>query len=117
MKLRHPRVISAAAFLIAGAVRGLIGTMPFQQRWLGPDVRPTTPGQTGQFIYVFWHEYLLIPAYHFARPDIAVLISQHADGQLIAEACQRLGFTLVRGSSNQGGTEALRELLRTAKAG
>jgi lysophospholipid acyltransferase (LPLAT)-like uncharacterized protein len=55
---------------------------------------------------------MLLPAYHYARPDIKVLISTHADGQLIAEACQRLGFALARGSSTRGGVEAVRDMLR-----
>jgi hypothetical protein len=36
--------------------------------------------------------------------DILVLISQHADGELIAEVCRHLRFGLVRGSTTRGGS-------------
>src|SRR5262245_29157795 len=117
MKIRNRKVINLLGYLAAWGVRGLLGSVRFRQRFLGPDVCPTSPGQAGQFIYAFWHEYQLVPAFHFARPNTAVLVSQSADGQLIAEACRHLGFGLVRGSTSRGGTEALRELLRAARQG
>jgi lysophospholipid acyltransferase (LPLAT)-like uncharacterized protein len=55
---------------------------------------------------------MLIVAYRYARPDIYVLISQHADGQLVAEVCRHLGFRTVRGSTTRGGAEAIRQMLR-----
>src|SRR5206468_6190352 len=67
-------------------------------------------------LYAFWHEHLLLPAYHYGRRDIRVLISTHADGQLIAEVCRRLGFGLVRGSTTRGGVEAVRQMLRDGGA-
>jgi lysophospholipid acyltransferase (LPLAT)-like uncharacterized protein len=36
---------------------------------------------------------------------------------LIAQACRHLGFSLVRGSTTRGGTEALREMLRLGRTG
>jgi lysophospholipid acyltransferase (LPLAT)-like uncharacterized protein len=57
----------------------------------------------------------LLPAYHYGRPDIRVLISQHADGQLIAEVCRHLRFGLVRGSTTRGGVEAVRHMLRASR--
>ena len=62
-------------------------------------IDPHQRGMEGRYIYAFWHENMLLPAYHYGRPDIRVLISQHADGQLIAEICRHLRFSLVRGST------------------
>jgi len=55
---------------------------------------------------------MLLPAYHYARADIYILISQHADGQLIAEVCENLGFRTVRGSTTRGGADAIRHMMR-----
>jgi lysophospholipid acyltransferase (LPLAT)-like uncharacterized protein len=60
---------------------------------------------------------MLLLAYQYGRRDIWVLISRHADGQLIAEVCGHLGFQAVRGSTTRGGVEAVRESLRLAGRG
>ena len=41
-------------------------------------MRPERLDAGERYIYAFWHENLLLPAYHYGRPDIQVLISQHA---------------------------------------
>jgi lysophospholipid acyltransferase (LPLAT)-like uncharacterized protein len=92
-----------------------MGTLRYRYRFLGPDVSPHSPMLAGRYLYAFWHEYLLHPAYNFGRPDIYVLISQHADGELIAEISQRLGFNVVRGSTTRGGVEALRQMVRLGR--
>jgi lysophospholipid acyltransferase (LPLAT)-like uncharacterized protein len=80
-------------------------------------VNPLTRGPRGRFIYAFWHEYLLIPARFYVLPDLHVLISEHADGEMIAEACRRIGFGLVRGSTTRGGARALLQIARSVQSG
>jgi lysophospholipid acyltransferase (LPLAT)-like uncharacterized protein len=113
MKIRHPRLIKVLGWVGAWAVRLWVGTVRYRYQPLGPDVQPTRPGICERYIYAFWHEYLLLLARHYARPDVLVLISQHADGQLIADTCRHLGFGLVRGSTTRGGVEAVRRMLHT----
>lgn len=112
MKIRHPALLKALGFAVAWLVRLWIGTVRYRFRPLGENLEPNRRGLKGHYIYTFWHENLLMPAYHYGRPDIWVLISQHADGQVIAEACRHLGFRLVRGSATRGGVEAVRRMLR-----
>jgi hypothetical protein len=112
MKLRHPFLIKTAGFAAAWAVRLWIGTVRYRYRPLGPNMDPNQPNFQGRYIYAFWHENLLMPAYQYGRPDIWVLISQHADGQLIAETCRHLRFKAVRGSTTRGSIEALRTMLK-----
>lgn len=97
-------------------LRGWMSTIRIEHQFLGPNVDPDYPRLAGRYIYAFWHENLLLPAYYYARPNVYVLISRHADGQLIAEVAERLGFRTVRGSRARGGTAALRELLRLSRA-
>jgi lysophospholipid acyltransferase (LPLAT)-like uncharacterized protein len=87
-------------------------TLRYRYRFLGVDVDPHQRGLTKRYIYAFWHENMLLLATHYARPDVYVLISQHADGQLIAEVCRHLGFRTVRGSTTRGGPDAVRQMLR-----
>ncbi len=115
MKLRHPVLLKFAGFTGSWAIRLLMGTLRYRYRPLGANFDPRQADFAGRYIYAFWHENLLLPAYHYGRPDIRVLISQHADGQLIAEVCRHLRFGLVRGSTTRGGVEAVRQMLRASR--
>src|SRR5712692_8556115 len=103
MKLRHPALIRAVAFAIAWIARLWIGTLRFRYRPLGANVDPHQNGLQDRYIYAFWHENMLLMAYQYALTDAYVLISQHADGQLIAEVSRHFGLRTVRGSTTRGG--------------
>jgi lysophospholipid acyltransferase (LPLAT)-like uncharacterized protein len=117
MKIRNPVFLKVLGFAIAWFVRIWIGTVRFRYRALGPDVNPHKRGLKGRYIYAFWHETLLLPAYHYSRPDVWVLISQHADGEMIAQACRHLSLKVVRGSPKSRAVEALLELKRVSRQG
>jgi lysophospholipid acyltransferase (LPLAT)-like uncharacterized protein len=117
MKLRHPMLIKGAAL----GLSSLLSAWWWSIRWRGmelvPGVRPDNPALTERFIYPFWHETMLIPAYLFQGLNVQMLISQHSDGELISAVCKHLRLTvggLVRGSTTRGGTEALWELQELA---
>lgn len=112
MKLRNPWAISAAGFAGAWAMRLWMWTLRYQYQPQGPNMDPGRTDLSGRYIYAMWHEYLLLPIFQYARPDIHVLISRHADGQLVAEICRHLGIPLVRGSTTRGGMVAVRQLLQ-----
>jgi lysophospholipid acyltransferase (LPLAT)-like uncharacterized protein len=109
MKLRNPWLIRAAAAVLAVLVRLWMATM--RVRTVSADGRshPIDP-QNERLIYAFWHESLLAPL--VTRPQARVLISQHRDGELIAQACQWLGIGVIRGSTSRGGSQALLEMIR-----
>jgi lysophospholipid acyltransferase (LPLAT)-like uncharacterized protein len=111
MKIRHPVLIKAVGWVIAWVVRLWVGTVRYRCRRLGTGVEPTVPGLETRYIYAFWHETLLLPAYHYSRTATQVLISEHADGEMIARACQRLGLGVVRGSTSRGGIKAMRQII------
>jgi lysophospholipid acyltransferase (LPLAT)-like uncharacterized protein len=107
MKLRNPRVIRVVAVLVAGLIRLWMATV--RLRVVNQDdAGHPADADVERFIYAFWHESLLAPVKFRAR--VRVLISKHADGELIAQACRYLGFGVVRGSTNRGGGGALVEL-------
>jgi lysophospholipid acyltransferase (LPLAT)-like uncharacterized protein len=68
-------------------------------------------------IYTFWHCMLLIPTYVGMNSKIQVLISQHTDGEYIAQVLNRLGFGVIRGSTTRGGARALKALVDKAREG
>ena len=66
-----------------------------------------------QIEFISLDESLLLPAILKAR--INVLVSQHADGELIARICRHMGFDTVRGSSTRGGSEAVLGLMKCSR--
>jgi lysophospholipid acyltransferase (LPLAT)-like uncharacterized protein len=68
-------------------------------------------------IYAFWHGDLLVPSAAIRGSGAAVMISRHADGEVIARIVQRLGYTTVRGSSTRGGATALHEAIEVLRGG
>lgn len=64
-----------------------------------------------------WHgEMLPLLVYHRDR-QIAVLVSEHGDGEIIARILTSFGFRLVRGSSSRGAARALIALDRELESG
>src|SRR5205807_709950 len=112
MKIRHPALIRALGFAGSWMIKGLVGTLRYRLRVLDPVVDPYRPGQDRRFIYAFWHENILLPAYHYGGTPTKVLISQHADGELITQVCRYLRFDAVRGSTTRGGIEAVRQIMK-----
>src|SRR5262245_1119787 len=100
MKIRHPSIIKWIGFLGAALIRLWIGTLSFRYRSLRDNVF-FDRGAKGPFLVAFWHENILVPCQAFARRDILVLISQHADGEMIAQICKHVGFGTIRGSSTR----------------
>jgi lysophospholipid acyltransferase (LPLAT)-like uncharacterized protein len=104
MKLRNPWLIRVAAVAAAALIRVWMATVRVRVVNLDAAEHPADADRE-RYIYAFWHETLLAPVRFRAR--VRVLISKHADGELIARACQYLGFGVVRGSTTRGGGEAL----------
>jgi len=70
-----------------------------------------------RIIYMLWHGELLPLLWHHRGRKIAVVISEHRDGEIIAQIAERLGYTTVRGSSSRGGSRALIGLMRAIESG
>lgn len=68
-------------------------------------------------IFALWHGEMLPLLYHHRAQGVAVLISEHRDGELIARIAERFGFRTIRGSSSRGATRALVGLVRALEAG
>ncbi|MBX6313171.1 MAG: lysophospholipid acyltransferase family protein [Isosphaeraceae bacterium] len=111
MKIQHPLLVRAVGVSGAWLVRRLVGTARFHFRYADPRTNPEVARRLGQrYIYAFYHEVMLFPAYFWNWPEMQILISDHRDGELITQVVRRLGFGVVRGSTTRGGARALREM-------
>jgi len=78
-----------------------------------------------RYIHAFWHSRLLFMPYSYRGARIALVISQHRDGEYITRTMQRLRraggadfeVSTVRGSSTRGGAAALRGAVRKLRDG
>lgn len=100
---------------------------PLVGRWLAASWRLReidSEGRLGpvrtraeQAVYCVWHAELLPQALLHRDENLAVLVSQHRDGELLASVLSRLGYRAVRGSSTRGGSQGLAELIQAAVEG
>ena len=83
-------------------------------RALGSTLRerqPPLPQKNA--IYAVMHGQLLLSTYLYRGNRVAVMISRHGDGELIAQIAERLGFKAARGSSSRNGAKASLEMVRS----
>lgn len=76
-----------------------------------PEADPADASFCGPVIFIFWHEYIPFPLYIRPNCRLAMLLSQHQDAEILSHIASFAGLEVVRGSSNRGGTAALRELI------
>ncbi|HEY8309172.1 MAG TPA: lysophospholipid acyltransferase family protein, partial [Gemmatimonadaceae bacterium] len=59
------------------------------------------------FIFALWHGQLLPLVVQHRSQGVKILISEHRDGEIIAQIASRLGLASIRGSTTRGGARAL----------
>lgn len=69
------------------------------------------------WVFALWHAVLLPIAYKHSNEGVAVLVSQHRDGELIARVLAAWGNSTVRGSTTRGGSRALLAMIRELEQG
>lgn len=100
---------------VVAPIIALLGcTLRWEEAW-EPGALPDENSEVA--IYCFWHRSLLLAAWFFHRRNIAILISQSFDGELIARTVERLDFLPVRGSSSKGGAAGLRAMQSALASG
>lgn len=81
-----------------------------------PSVIPPEP-----LIFAFWHSDLLMQPYLYYKfrplPKANVLISEHFDGQIIAETMHKFKLGTIRGSTTRGGAKVLIQALKSLAEG
>ena len=81
-------------------------------RFRGLAFEKAVHGNGHRPIYAFWHGRLLALAYSYRDRKVQIMISEHGDGEMIAQVTNQLGFGSVRGSTTRGGLRAMRALAR-----
>lgn len=105
----------AASVFAAIIVRCIGFTWRIENRNLDNLDKARELSSTG--VISFWHGRLLIVAYTHRKWGMAVLASEHPDGDLAGRMVARLGWKHVKGSSTRRGAVGFRELAAVLRSG
>ena len=115
MKIQGRFLTNLVGLLGATGVCRWMSTLEYKCAYYDPAVDPVHAGYRGQKIYIFWHEFILFPLYLRGHNNLAMLLSQHRDAEVLSRTAYHMGFDVVRGSTYRGGTAALRELMQKSR--
>jgi lysophospholipid acyltransferase (LPLAT)-like uncharacterized protein len=109
-KRRLPAFMTKFAGLVAAeGIRAWMSTLDYRAAFYDRSVDPMLD-IGGSRIYIFWHENILVPLYLRGHCNLAMLLSQHNDAEILARIAYHMGFDCVRGSTHKGAAKAIWEL-------
>jgi lysophospholipid acyltransferase (LPLAT)-like uncharacterized protein len=91
--------------------------MTWRMRPVNDEAMRVARASGQRVIFTLWHGELLPLLWQHRKEGVAVVISEHRDGEIVAQIAERLGYTTVRGSTSRGGSRALIGLMRAIEAG
>lgn len=98
--------LGMAGLVCAKSIQFWMNTLDYRAVFYDHSVDPVL-GKGGPRIYVFWHEYILVPLAMRGRCHLSMLLSKHRDADILARVAYHMGFDCVRGSTNRGGARAI----------
>lgn len=110
-----PRAVVWISRVGALLIRAL--ALTWRVRYVNRAVVDDLRARKQPFVYILWHGQLLPLLWTHRDREIAVIISEHRDGEIIARVAASLGFRLVRGSSSRGAARALLNASRELETG
>ena len=107
----------SVAFVAATYIRLVFYTCKWTE--LGKEIPESYLKANKPFIVCFWHGRLgmLACAWTWKDHPFRMLLSAHRDGRLIGTIVAHFGITSIDGSTQRGGTQALRELIKALRKG
>ncbi len=109
-KLKMPKfLMDFGGELATIGLRGWMKTLDYRAVFYDRSIDPAL-GFDRSRIYVFWHENILLPLYVRGNCNLAMLLSQHGDADILARVAKNFGFDCVRGSTYKGAARAILEL-------
>jgi lysophospholipid acyltransferase (LPLAT)-like uncharacterized protein len=101
---------------LGGVVIRLLA-MTWRMRTSGGEIVTGLRAAKQPIVFALWHGHMLPGLWQHRGEGVAVLISEHRDGEIIAGIASGLGFRTVRGSTYRGADRALVGLVRELRAG
>jgi len=107
--------LSAIVMFGAFAIRALAVT--WRYRITNEESYRALRARSEPFIFAFWHGQMLPLLWRHRGEGVAVVVSSHRDGEIIARIAEHLGFRTIRGSTSRGAARALLGIVRELENG
>lgn len=107
--------------IIAQILYFFIRLLHFSYRYEWVDVenkqKAILSNEKGVYVYAVWHQNFIGSTFVHIGQKFTMIVSGSKDGELVATACKKMGYSPVRGSSTRGGKEAMFEMVKKIKSG
>jgi lysophospholipid acyltransferase (LPLAT)-like uncharacterized protein len=113
---RRQRLIIFFASWVGWVMIGLLNAT-LRLRVVGGEELDSFRAEKRPVILACWHNQIFSATWLYRHEGIAVITSQHFDGEYIARIIERYGFKAVRGSSTRGGARAVLEVRKHVAEG
>lgn len=108
----------ALTILVAlGAVLVRLLAWTWRIRMVNPEAIAPLREAKAPYVFACWHGQMLPLLWVHRGQGIAILVSEHRDGEIITRIARTIGFTAVRGSTSRGGGRALLGLVAELQRG
>lgn len=108
-------LVRSAGSMMSAFLPFWLSSLNYRVAYYDPVVDPSYENDGQRRIYVFWHEYLQLMIHLRKHCGISMLLSKHADADIVAEIASLFGYGTVRGSTQRGGAGALLHLAEDAQ--
>ncbi len=111
--IQQPQVPTIQRFggmVMSKIMKHSVRTLDLRSSYYDRSVDPASEAYNQHVIFVFWHEYIYPLLPQWANCPLTLLVSQHRDAEWLNQAALRMGYEIVRGSTNRGGSAAIRSL-------
>jgi lysophospholipid acyltransferase (LPLAT)-like uncharacterized protein len=86
-------------------------------RMVNPEAVAGLRAANEPYVFACWHGQMLPLLWAHRGQGIAILVSEHRDGEIITRIARTIGFNAVRGSTSRGGGRALLGLVAELQRG
>lgn len=116
MRIRSPLLNKLLARLAVLIIRSLFLTVRTEVRFRVPETSCYgEPAGDQRYAYCLWHDGIVLASFGRTPQHCAIVVSQHRDGGLVANALESLGLKPIRGSSSRGGARAARRVIEQTR--
>lgn len=105
----------ASLFAGGGVIRVLASTWRYTT--VGEEKVRKLRSEKTPILFTLWHGQMLPLLWLHRNQGVAVLVSEHQDGEIIAGILEWMGYGLIRGSTSRGAARALIGIVKTLREG
>jgi lysophospholipid acyltransferase (LPLAT)-like uncharacterized protein len=114
-RARRDRALALIVPLGALVIRLLAWT--WRIRMVNPEAVAGLRAANAPYVFACWHGQMLPLLWAHRGQGIAILVSEHRDGEIITRIARTIGFNAVRGSTSRGAGRALLGLVAELQRG